>query len=604
MERSWHEIATGAEIRGRNIHLPFLEPRIADHDLEGGHGDDSDVSSGPTSTHQGSPTAATVTAGTMATVITSSLPSATSSSVNFAFGKFVSDGTTYISRNADGDSVPISSIPTTLATATDPRPPSASLAQSTSTITPPPQSLDKGNDIKHRLDHFLIAAGAIGGCMLVIFSLLILHRIRKGTWKGFVRPINFRRFGRFPKSGHTPLLQSTTKEWDFTSTYGSRGKASPSYKAGSLPTSPYPPSTKNTSTSPITSPAPLVLANNTHIIRERNNLLFPSLSCQPLSTLEEQSLHRSESPSHQTPRLSPLPHNRTSGGGFNNYDHNNRRPPPSPTRSHTSSNNSLLEISANVTAPLSSPFYPTALKPRKKARPAHPSPAISPTQLPLPLPPPPPPPPPPDSYSPNHRKHGTADPDRLFSHFSWGNSQPPPTPEMEYTSLEPDRVSVAASVESAPRFRTVSGWVAHQKTRADRKAALRAAADAANAEDAAEIAAEAARQAGTTEGVEASVEAETAEEVKRRRKQESREREDEEAAIGRGAERAAKREKEQQLQSFRDLGSRHRSRHRKIESASTATVFKYHPGTEVRLGRGSRVESEVLDHHLGWRAGI
>ena len=38
---------------------------------------------------------------------------------------------------------------------------------------------------------------------------------------------------------------------------------------------------------------------------------------------------------------------------------------------------------------------------------------------------------------------------------------------------------------------------------------------------------------------------------------------------------------------------------RRMDSTSTATVFRYHPGEEVRLGRTSRVESVVLDETMG-----
>lgn len=38
---------------------------------------------------------------------------------------------------------------------------------------------------------------------------------------------------------------------------------------------------------------------------------------------------------------------------------------------------------------------------------------------------------------------------------------------------------------------------------------------------------------------------------------------------------------------------------RRMDSTSTATVFRYHPGEEVKLGRTSRVESVVLDESMG-----
>ncbi|KAI9753181.1 MAG: hypothetical protein M4579_005296 [Chaenotheca gracillima] len=474
-------------------------------------------------------------------------------------------------------------IPTTLVIATGP-PPSATPPTIVPPIAPAPSSTAHptshpsadGDHISRPLESFLIAAGAIGAFTLLLLCILLIYRLTTGRWCGFIRRKDPRRDDSDSQRCETPFIEPPPKDWDYLQTFAGRSDFSSSVAPSNVKPSRASSNTALTA-HPVTLPRPLILADTTHAIRERNNLLHHNFSRQPLSTLDEQSLHQSESVQLETALPVFLNRSTQKASSFNQGENQNESP---------------LQDSDNTAVSPVSPMSSGGSMTEREAAALRRFPS-----------------------QPNRN------PTQLISRFSFQLPSAPPTPRLSPYGAH-ERHSIATSVESVPRFRTVSTWVEHQNQRTQQKLGESDTTPSAGSEESNRSSpqrdqSEVPKVPDLPPEVIRQYEKETEEAANRRGQERTARRESLRLAHLRQEERAeAERRRQQQAEAGQvDMeetaedqngqgGSRDREeRRRKVDSTSTATVFKYHPGEEVRIPGGSFAASEDLDRDLRIRFG-
>ncbi|KAI9801214.1 MAG: hypothetical protein M1825_003488 [Sarcosagium campestre] len=412
------------------------------------------------------------------------------------------------------------------------------------------ESEPQSGGLSPNVQRILIAAGAAVVFVTILFLFYIVFRVRRRTTGSF---LGF--FKRKDRQESLPTIRTPKGDWDFkdADTNDSREGFAPSSRSSPAPRSPA-----NSALSPRSDhapfapapafssfmPAPLRTRQSTFIGREGNQLVRASLNRHQLSTLDEQSSMKADSePLPAFPPKASLPFQ---GPGLA------QQISVSATALHISDARQSYDS-------ISSGFGDGTLPP----------PLASPGILPL--------------------QHSKAS-NRNTSRSSWMTDIQPLT-----AALPADhRPSVAASVDTLPRFRSVNGWVDYQSTRTaaehNRKPSglqfqhppmpSNPPSPSRYRPDSADI-----------------IHFQPGDEVRFTFAS------DDVSPIE-GASRSYS------PPSVKSSGSgtvfpgynnnANSAPIRRMDSNSTATVFKYHPGEEVQIDRQSLVRSEVLDEYT-WR---
>ncbi|KAI9678706.1 MAG: hypothetical protein M1817_005763 [Caeruleum heppii] len=291
---------------------------------------------------------------------------------------------------------------------------------------PPPAAATKSPSQK--LTPYFIAAGSIGAFIVTLVVIYFVLRCRKRTSGGFLSFLTPRRrqesYVRQPDLSTTPPPPG---EWDNIMTYADKHKDSMTFSTRSASSPSHrtdPPRAKA-----FTPPPPLKLARSSFIGRERGNIVRASINRHPLTTLNENAYSRSESFSNNSssqhkPSVAQLISN---GASSNTTTRPNSRK-GSGTHTHTS--NSSLSSGFGEGAlppPLASPLGLTPLK---------------------------------------HLHSRQRSSLKGTSQFSWTTDQ---FPHLNLNAPPSSiRDSTTSDGESVARFRSVDGWVDYQSSRAER----------------------------------------------------------------------------------------------------------------------------------------
>ncbi|KAI9795438.1 MAG: hypothetical protein M1833_007037 [Piccolia ochrophora] len=415
-----------------------------------------------------------------------------------------------------------------------------STSTGSSVISPtatPAASAGESTGLNKNVQRILIAAGSAVVFVTILFLFYIFFRVRRRTTGGF---LGF--FKRKDVPERYPPLKGLG-DWDFKDADTDDGQKfpPPTSRSGSLPT--ISPRTPHSATLPFVPPPamehhvppPLKLQPSTFIGREGNQLVRASLNRHQLSTLDEQSSYNAEADA-----LPSFPR-KAAANPVHHGPGLAQQISASATARRTSDDphKSFDSISSGfgdgtLPPPLASPHLP----PIQPAKPQN----------------------------------------RQTSRSSWMTEFMPLNSQ---SAVIDPRTSTATSVDTLPRFRSVNGWVDYQTSRAaaeqKRNGSPPVPTDHLNYHQPGEEI----RLAIVTEDLPSSGRGSiTITPISR------------EGSKSRGGSPPRKGSPPTYGNSGGGAGVR------RMDSASTATVFRAHPGDEVRIDRNSVVRSDVLDQYL------
>ncbi|KAI9827749.1 MAG: hypothetical protein M1832_004238 [Thelocarpon impressellum] len=467
-----------------------------------------------------------------------------------------------------------SNLPAVPTTSTSLAPTTAS-AEASATSAPA-----KGSSQK--LTPYLIAAGSVGAFVITILVLFFVYRCMRRAKK--------KREAALPQGKRTP-----SGDWQDTMSF-----ASPSSKAKAEGFDRFG-STATRSSTESARPAPFLppikVARASFVGRERGDLVRATIDRHPLATLDEHAFFRSDNapPAHNFSQPAAAP----AKGGL--AQHISDVASPRNPFVYGAREPSRHDSADGDESSLSSGFGESALGPPSA------SPANSLYVRPL-----------------DPRRSRVRSSWKL-SRISWNPSNAPRTPPSSVR--ESVATSVGTSVESVAKFRSVHGWVDYQSGRADRSepgtpAGGRQARG--SVDTVAPAGARTARQSWETERdttgddvfySDVDLPSQVTSQATRRGRP---------AAAGGYSRDSSRTDTMVQYYSGEDFDfsgdaagpampqqarpptarpnerahGRTEAEVRRMDSTSTATVFRYHPGNEVRLGHAARADSVELDQKL------